>query len=176
VLAAYRDLVDRRPEFAKWKLQIVGSCNLADELAQSYLERLKMLAQGYNVEILPNSDRKSLVENYRQAAIYVHAAGLGLPIEMPEKHEHFGITTFEAIAYGCLPVVYSIGGPAEQVKALKYNIVFENEDQLISALALAMERVEAGEVVSDAIRDYAQEMFLLNLASARSTLFVDHVA
>lgn len=175
VLAAYRDLVDRRPEFGKWQLQIVGSCNLADGSARSYLERLKILAQGYNVEILPNSDRQLLIETYRQAAIYVHAAGLGVPIEMPEKHEHFGITTFEAIAYGCLPIVYSVGGPAEQVKALKDSVVFANKDQLISALALAMERVEAGEINSDAIRDYAQEMFLLNLANARSVLLGEDV-
>jgi glycosyltransferase involved in cell wall biosynthesis len=53
------------------------------------------------------------VELYGKSSIYWHAAGFNE--EDPAKMEHFGITTVEAMAGGCVPVVINKGGQVEIV-------------------------------------------------------------
>ncbi len=170
VIRAYRSLADRQPALGDWKLRIVGSCNFADEPSRAYLELLRNLAEGYNVEILPNLSRDALIEIYRENAIYVHATGLGLPKDLPERHEHFGITTFEAMAYGCIPVVYAEGGPVEQVKGLDFHFVFRNDDELMDVLELAIQQNSQGSSAAKQVYEYSRKMFHENYIEARSFL------
>lgn len=173
VIEAFRALVDQDPLYSEWKLKVVGSCNMADEAAVGYLQTLEDLATGYNVELLANASRDVLAETYGEAAIYVHATGLGLPVSVPEKHEHFGITPFEAMAQGCLPVVYAVGGPADQVKAMEQSVTFADFDGLVAALRKAIELVERNEASPKAIWRYAQEIYEKNIEVARSILLED---
>jgi glycosyltransferase involved in cell wall biosynthesis len=60
---------------------------------------------------------EQLAQLYAESAIYWHAAGLGEDENRePIKLEHFGITTVEAMAAGCVPVVIGKGGQTEIVQ------------------------------------------------------------
>lgn len=158
VLDTYKRMVDAEPALARWRLRILGSCDHAQESAIRYMKDLRQAANGYNVDLLPNVDREILDAAYTDAAIYVHATGLSVPKENPELHEHFGITTFEALAHGCLPVVYRYGGPAAQVEGLAQSKTFEDGQGLEEGLRAAISDWESKDIRPDEIQVYAREM------------------
>jgi glycosyltransferase involved in cell wall biosynthesis len=92
-----------------WKLILVGTVE-----DKEYLEEITDLAEGLNVEIKTKVSRKQLIDLYKKASIYWHATGFGSSdTKNPEKVEHFGISTVEAMSYGCAPVVINKGGQRE---------------------------------------------------------------
>lgn len=170
VLDAYKQMVGARPELSKWRLRILGSCDHASESATEYLRDLRQAAKGYNIEVLPNVDREILDAAYTDASIYVHATGLSVPKENPEFHEHFGITAFEALAHGCLPVVYQYGGPAAQVEGLPVSKLFGDRSSLQQALESAINAWEGDWIRPDEIQDYARAMHAKNQQFAERLL------
>ena len=59
---------------------------------------------------------KDILNEYKLAKIYWHASGFGEDLEThPEKAEHFGITTVEAMINGLVPIVIDAGGQKEIV-------------------------------------------------------------
>lgn len=108
-----------------WSLYLVGSVGKGD---QEYLEQLENLAKGAPIKFYPNLAYDDLVKLYGQSSIYWHAAGFG---EInPTKMEHFGISTVEAMAGGCVPVVISKGGQVEIVEDDKSGYMWETPDEL----------------------------------------------
>ena len=68
---------------------------------------------------------------YRQASVYWHASGLGEDEQRhPDRMEHFGITTLEAMAAGCVPVVIARGGLRESVVHGASGLLWETLDEL----------------------------------------------
>jgi len=61
------------------------------------------------VSFEPNVSQSRLLELYSQASLFWHATGFGRPDAEPEKAEHFGITTVEAMSRGAVPMVYPDG-------------------------------------------------------------------
>lgn len=81
-----------------------------------YLREIEASARGLPVTLWPNVPADALAELYAHAAVYWHAAGFGRDEHTdPARMEHFGITTVEAMAAGCVPLVYDAGGQAEIV-------------------------------------------------------------
>ena len=79
-----------------------------------YVRRIEELSSGFPIKILKNLEWKRLLELFSRASIFWHASGLGEDGNRhPEKFEHFGITTVEAMAAGCIPVVIDNGGQSE---------------------------------------------------------------
>jgi GT2 family glycosyltransferase len=170
ILDAYKQMVDANPSSGKWKLRILGSCDFAKADAVRYLRDLTQSARGYNVEILPNVDRRLLDSAYTRAAIYIHATGLSVPGESPELHEHFGITTFEALAHDCLPIVYHCGGPAAQVGSLSQSRLFKDSLGLQQSLEAAINDCQCDRVRAGEMRKYAREMHDENQQFAQTLL------
>lgn len=98
-----------------WELHFIGSVSEGD-LHRQYFEMVKEESAGYSVFFHNNAPFKELHEILSHAKIYWHATGLDENSEKyPIRLEHFGITTVEAMASGCVPVVINLGGQAEIV-------------------------------------------------------------
>ena len=94
-----------------WKLVLIGSVEEED-----YAQKVAKQAEGLNVEIYHQVSRKDLIDWFRRSSIYWHATGYRVnPHKEPEKVEHFGITTVEAMAAGNVPIVIGKGGQLEVV-------------------------------------------------------------
>ncbi|MCL4390449.1 MAG: glycosyltransferase [Patescibacteria group bacterium] len=103
----------KEKKLAGWKLALIGSVHNDSE---DELVMLKRLAKGYPVEIITDGPFRVVKDYLSRAAIYWHAAGFGVDLEKePEKAEHFGMSTVEAMAAGAVPVVFNGGGQREVV-------------------------------------------------------------
>lgn len=113
MVRVFKKLVDKG--FSKWELHFIGS--VADgDAHQQYFRAVQEESLGYPVFFHINVPFKELREILSLAKIYWHATGLDENINRnPIKLEHFGITTVEAMASGCVPVVINLGGQAEIV-------------------------------------------------------------
>ncbi len=110
----FKKLVDEK-KVTDWELHLIGSIQAGSQ-HQEYFEQVQLEAQGYPVFFhidIPFKDLKKLLASSK---IYWHATGLDAdPEKDPILMEHFGITTVEAMASGCVPVVIGQGGQAEIV-------------------------------------------------------------
>lgn len=91
-----------------WELVLAGGLLPSDE---EYFNRLKNLASGLPIRLLPNVSREELIKLYESATIFWHAAGFGET--NPMVMEHFGIATVEAMSAGTIPLAYAAGGQPE---------------------------------------------------------------
>lgn len=115
---------------AGWKLVILGGLLPQDTV---YFEGLSRLSQKSPVTLLPNASFETLKDYYSRAKLYWHGAGAGENEHVyPEAMEHFGITTVEAMAAGCVPLVYNGGGQAEIVKHNASGMLWNTEEELIT--------------------------------------------
>lgn len=106
-----------------WRLVFAGGLLSAD---RDYFSSLKA-ARG--IELHPNIPFNKLKSLYEKASIYWHAAGFGETD--PMNMEHFGISTVEAMAAGCIPVVFNGGGQTEIVEEGKTGFLWNTTDELI---------------------------------------------
>jgi len=81
-------------------------------------QKLRTSVKGLAVEFIINPEFNELKKLNSQAKFFWHAAGFGINEQTdPEKVEHFGMTTVEAMASGCVPVVINKGGQKEIITA-----------------------------------------------------------
>ncbi len=113
-MKVFRTLVDEK-KLEGWELHFVGSVH-EGEKHQQYFEQVKYYAKGYPVVFHLDAKYDELREVLAQSKIYWHATGLDEDQNRsPILLEHFGITTVEAMASGCVPVVIKAGGQKEIV-------------------------------------------------------------
>jgi len=99
-----------------WEYHLVGGIGSNDK-DQEYLRRCQDEAQSYPIHFHINIPFKLLKELYVRAKIFWHATGLGEDEDRhPDRMEHFGMTTVEAMSAGCVPVVINKGGQPEIVR------------------------------------------------------------
>lgn len=140
---AFKELTSNGIIPSDWKLAIAGSVNEMDRLSTRHLQEVEKSLTGCNAEIFPNASREKIAELYEKASIYIHATGLlADPSINPEKFEHFGISVFEALVNGCVPVVHQTGGPAEQASMLKDPFLFSNIKDFPLAILKAINFIE----------------------------------
>lgn len=139
LIDAFREL--RRTGAADgWMLHLAGGCH-SDSGSQAYLAALRERAADLPVAFHANVAAEELGRLYDESALFWHAAGHGE--SRPERHEHFGITTVEAMAHGCVPVVPALGGQLEIVEDGENGYVWRDLDELVTrtaALIAAPER------------------------------------
>jgi len=98
---------------------------------KKYVENIRKISEGYPVKIMENISFEELAALFKKASIFWHSAGLGEDEDShPEKFEHFGITTVEAMSAGCIPVVIDKGGQKEIVKDGVDGFFFKDLEEL----------------------------------------------
>lgn len=115
LIRAFAELCSSFAEAAGWELHLVGG---AEQLpsTQRWLEELHSLARGAPVHFHVNADAATLGKLYATSSLFWHATGYGERARRhPERLEHFGIATVEAMMCGAVPLVVPLGGQAEIV-------------------------------------------------------------
>ena len=97
-----------------WTLHVAGGVEPAHE---PYLHEVRAAAAGLPVEIHMNAPRALVDRLLAESSVFWSATGLGEPEDTaPWNQEHFGMTTVEAMAGGCVPVVIDRAGQREIVR------------------------------------------------------------
>lgn len=112
-----------------WKLVIVTNVLPQDENQFSNFEKS---IKNKDIIIYKNAPIEQIDQLYNESKIYWHAAGYGENLAVhPERAEHFGISTVEAMSHGAIPVVIKAGGQIEIVKDEESGYLWETEEELI---------------------------------------------
>ena len=111
-----------------YRLCLVGGVEVG---GKEYVAKLRKLVGGYPIDIIINPSFKELTRLYSVAKIFWSASGFGVDqIKDPKKVEHFGIVVVEAMAAGCIPVVYSAGGHKEIIEDRKSGLLWKTRSEL----------------------------------------------
>lgn len=152
-------------EIKNWKFVLAGGVTGA---SQDEVERLKGAIRDYNIEIVTDLSFEKLKNLYSTAKIYWHAAGYGENLEKnPDRAEHFGITTVEAMAGGCVPIVFCGGGQQEIVEDGVNGFFWSTSGELIEKTRFVVNNIDIQKVVSAAAiqksKIYSKERFFESL-------------
>jgi glycosyltransferase involved in cell wall biosynthesis len=113
-----------------WEFHLCGGTHL-ESIHQEYLQEVLKASEGYPIYIHPDISLIEMRELYAKAMIFWHAAGyLENEKKNPDKFEHFGITTVEAMAAGCIPIVIGKAGQLEIVSDNVNGFLWKNEKEL----------------------------------------------
>lgn len=99
-----------------WDLHLVGGrTNVAG--TDEYIASLQERAEGHPIHFHFDASRAVLEGLLQDASLFWHATGFGEnEADEPEKLEHFGMSTVEAMTNGCVPLVYYSGGQMEIIE------------------------------------------------------------
>ena len=159
MVAAFRRLVDRGLE--GWTLHLVGGCSVVD---RPYLEQVQAAAEGLPIELHVDAPGDELRDLYARASIYWQATGLGEdPERDPDRLEHFGIATVEAMSAGAVPVVIGLAGQIEIVQPGVSGFHFATLDELVERTEAVVGddelRARLSEGAEARARDFSVEAF-----------------
>lgn len=156
----------RNKTLKDWSLHLVGSASEGDK---PYIEELKKIANNFPVKFYPNLEYDKLVNLYGQSSIYWHASGY--EEDDSTKMEHFGISTVEAMAGGCVPVVIGKGGQVEIIEHEKSGFLWHTVDEMERFTLRLVENSDILEKMSDEAKKrskiFSKERFtkdILNIA------------
>ena len=128
LVRAFKQLLDEG--LRGWSLVLAGSVG-RDSASRNYLESVRAAAKGLPVELRVDISRQELIDLYERSRLFWHATGMDLDEwTTPHKVEHFGITTVEAMARGCIGIVVDLGGQREIVQHEVNGFRWANEAEL----------------------------------------------
>lgn len=150
-------------ETTGWRLVLAGSVE-----DQNYLQSLKQKAEGHNIIIETDISRDRLINLYSSSEIYWHAAGFEIDeVQNPEKVEHFGISTVEAMAAGAIPLVQYKGGQKEvlgkELKNLGWLTKEECESKTLDYITSSEKRVAMRKLVQLRATQFSKSIFEKNV-------------
>ena len=131
MIRAFRDMVEAG--LRGWSLVLVGGSS-DEPVHKDYLRRVRAEAEGLPVRIAIDVPYAELLDLYSRASVYWHATGLGAERRDPAAMEHFGITTVEAMAAGCVPIVIRRAGQCEIVSHQVNGLLWRDLEGLKSAM------------------------------------------
>ncbi len=127
----FKEMLEMYPDYMKgYTLYLVGGVDRKPDHLD-YVEKIRAVSRDCPIKIITNIEWVKLVELFARSYIFWHASGMGEDEKThPEKFEHFGITTVEAMAAGCIPVVISEGGQREIISNGHDGFLFKNWQEL----------------------------------------------
>jgi glycosyltransferase involved in cell wall biosynthesis len=156
----FRHLRQKEPALTQgWRLMMVGKVE-----DQAYFEQVKTLAKGLPVTFVTEATREQLYHYYQRSSIYWHATGFGVDeARSPEKTEHFGISTVEAMAAGCVPIIINRGGQREILGKNLRSWAWESETDCLHLTKKALKderlRQSVGALASKRAGEYDLSVF-----------------
>jgi glycosyltransferase involved in cell wall biosynthesis len=127
MISAFKVLYDSGQKDYRFVLVVTHKQKDSNEI-----QRLNQEIKNYPIELLTETSHDRLVSLYKQAKIYWHAAGFQEDLGThPERAEHFGISTVEAMSAGVVPVVINAGGLSEIVTNEKDGFLWNSESELL---------------------------------------------
>jgi glycosyltransferase involved in cell wall biosynthesis len=156
--------VNNNEVFKDYQYHLVGAVsNLPADV--EYLNEIKKLAATVdNVFIHENCKYEELMDLYSRAKIFWHGTGYGVDENKePEKMEHFGITTVEAMSYGAVPVVINKGGQKETVENGVNGFRWDSEEECVKNSKKLIDddnlRMKMAKISAERSKDYSIEEF-----------------
>jgi glycosyltransferase involved in cell wall biosynthesis len=166
LIDAFRSFSKQAPE---WKLVLAGG--LSDESsARDYSERLRQSAEGLPIEFRTNVSASELNELFSQSRFFWHAAGFEVQKDQPEKMEHFGIATVEAMSAGCIPVVYRAGGQEEIIEEGISGFFWNTKTELVERTLSLINNDQECKKISQAAVERSKEFGKDQFAERLTTL------
>lgn len=127
----FKKMYDTCPAARSYTFHVCGGTH-NEERNQQYLQLCYQSSQGYPIQIHPNIKFENLRELYADSKIFWHGAGLYEDqLNAPDRFEHLGFTTIEAMLSGCVPVVIGVAGQLEVVDNGVNGFLWQNGDELI---------------------------------------------
>jgi glycosyltransferase involved in cell wall biosynthesis len=128
LIKAFRRL--ERAGLKGWQLHLVGGRTDIPG-TDEYISGLKALARGGSVFFHFDAPRDDLERLLTSSSIFWHATGYGEDQQAePEKLEHFGMSTVEAMTNGCVPLVFRCGGQPEIVEDGVSGCLWDSTEEL----------------------------------------------
>jgi len=145
LIDAFKRLCDRKRNDG-YEYWIAGSA-ADDDITRAHLESLRERASGYPIAFSVNAPYDTIRSLYARASIFWHAAGFGVNERtQPERTEHFGMSTVEAMSASCVPIVVRKGGQKEIVSHGESGYLWESQEELVehtASLIASPERMRA---------------------------------
>jgi len=128
MIRAFKQLCDEG--LRNWAYHLIGNTH-TERIHQNYLKKVKSECEGYPVYIHNNIPFEELKNFYGESKIFWHATGFQEDENKhPERFEHFGITTVEAMTAGCVPVVIGNAGQLEIIEQGVSGFLWNDLDEL----------------------------------------------
>jgi glycosyltransferase involved in cell wall biosynthesis len=130
MIEAFKQLCkDAKLDEAHWEYHLVGGVH--NRLSKLYKRMCQHRAEGYPIFFHFNAPAETVKDLYSKSTLFWHATGLNKDENRhPEKMEHFGIATAEAMSYGCIPMVVGKGGQREIVHHHLNGLFWSNTEDL----------------------------------------------
>ena len=129
-----------------YELTIIGN---KDSNNLDYYEKLKVY-ENNKINIISDVSFSSLVNFYKKAEIFIHAKGFQEDENQnPILMEHFGMTTVEAMANGCIPVVINKAGQKEIVTNGVSGFLWND----LNELDIELQRIISSEKLKNSMRE-----------------------
>ncbi len=134
---------------------------------KSYLRMLEEQIKGYPIWLHMNMPHEDVLRFLEKSRIYWHARGYGETD--PNEYENFGITTVEAMAAGCIPIVINLGAQPEVVG--KGGLIWDNPAELPELTTKAIQGPDRlTQAANAAAKKFSLEIFLKGLNKALKSL------
>lgn len=131
-----RFFVNHQDVFSEYEYHLAGSVSNYAADIDYYNQICDIAKKAGNVVIHKDCPYQELMDLYTQAKIFWHATGYQIDENIfPEKTEHFGITTVEAMSFGAVPVVINKGGQKETVVDGETGFLWDTEEQCVENTA-----------------------------------------
>lgn len=150
----------------EWKLVLAGARHREHPKHIGYFQSIESLCRDRtDILLRPDLPFQDLLSFYRDASIYWHAAGWGEKVHRhPERFEHFGITTCEAMSCECVPIVYDAAGQQEIVSDNTVGFRYSSLDDLSEHMRQltrmpAPELREIGRRARESVSRYSRSTF-----------------
>lgn len=162
----FKNMVD--DGLTKWNMIFVVS--VFGKEHEEALVKFKETIKEYPITIIQNPINDDLWSLYSKAKIYWHASGFGEDFaKHPDRAEHFGISTVEAMGKRAVPIVINAGGQPEIVQDGQNGFLWHTQDELRKKTEKIMNNETLREKLANNAKkrseDFDQEHFCQQLSA-----------